>query len=121
MFDGKSASEIHWEALGRRCDKCQGPPVLEVLLAAPEDELVKKMPKRALQLVMANGGALPAITLRGPGGEPRRFIVALHTFACAAHRKELEHLAAGAPSSYHVELRRGPPASADRRVVQVRA
>jgi hypothetical protein len=89
------------------------------LILAPANEFLKDMPKRAMQLAAKHGGGVPIVQLRGPDGGPRKFVPALHTFACTAHRRELEHLAAGAPSSYHVELRRGP--AADRPIVQVRA
>ncbi len=110
IFRGRTAAEVHWAAIGRRCGKCKGPPVVEVLVFAPTHELVANAPQAAMRIAAQHEGNLPIVMLRGPGGEPRKFTPLMHEFACRHHAKELETLAARAPSSHFVDVKRGPGA-----------
>lgn len=108
VLQGRTPAEIHWQSLGRRCDQCQGPPVVEVLIFTPAEEAAEKFPRIVAKIMQDHGGALPLVLLRGPDGGPRRFLPVLHAFACRHHSKELELLAARAPSYNFVDIRRGP-------------
>lgn len=110
VLRGRTPSEVHWQALGRRCGHtgCGDVPAVEVVIYAPAKELLAADPQLVMRLAAANEGRIPLIDLVGPGGEPRQFIRHSHKFACRHHRKELEQLAAKAPSSFYVDVRRGP-------------
>ena len=81
--------DVHWAARGRRCPKCGGPPVVEAIIFAPAAELLQKSPQAVMRLAAENEGRVPITELRGPAGEPRKFVKIFQEFACTHHRKEL--------------------------------
>lgn len=111
LFETQTPAEVWRQLLNLRC-KCGAPGVMQVRVFLP---LAEVMPGGAHEHIgakqaMLNGGQLLPVVFRGPGGEPRQFIRALHAVGCRACRKDLELWAAKAPSYAVVEVDNGPPA-----------
>jgi hypothetical protein len=116
LFGGvKTAHEVNAQLGWRqRCAKCQGPPVIKVRMFMLYDEFVKRSPQMAMAIAATNpdGPFIPTMpTTFGP------MVKYASVCACSAHQKELEVMAAKAPSYVLVEIDRGP--GADKPVVQV--
>lgn len=116
LFGGvKTAQEIHAEYGWRqRCEKCGAPPAVQVRMFMEHDEFVQRSPEMAAAIAITNpkGNYIPCVPMTF--GNMVRFSTVT---ACKAHQKELEQMAAKAPSYVLVEVDYGP--GADKPFIQV--
>ncbi len=116
LFGGvKTAEEVHAEhGFKDRCLKCKGPPAIQIRMFMEHDEFVSRSPQLAAAIAASNpdGDHIPCVPMTfGP-------MVKYSTVtACKLHQKELELMAARAPSFVLVEIDYGP--GADKPVIQV--
>jgi hypothetical protein len=116
LFGGvKTAQEVHAQlGMRTRCLKCGGPPAIKVKMFMLHDEFVKRDPMLAASIAKSNPGGPYIPTTKTTFGPMVLFSTAT---ACRIHQKELELVAAKAPSYVLVEIDRGP--GADKPIVQV--
>ena len=105
---GIDVQELFSQGLNGRCGKCLRPAAMEIRVFMPAVDFVRDMPQMAMKIAAKNEGKIPVVMFRGPGGQPRKFVRALHAFACRQCRKELELWAAKAPSYAVVEIAEAP-------------
>jgi len=116
LFGGvKTAQEIHAQhGFRERCLKCKGPPSVQIRMFMEHDEFVQRAPEMAAAIAMSNpdGNTIPCVPMTfGP------MVKYATVTACRAHQKELELMAAKAPSFVLVEIDYGPGAT--KPVIQV--
>ncbi len=116
LFGGvKTAQEIHAEhGFRERCLKCKGPPSIQIRMFMLVDDFVKRAPEMAAAIAASNpdGNSIPCVPMTF--GNMVKYATVT---ACRHHQKELEVLAAKAPSYVLVELDYGP--GAPKPVIQV--
>ena len=107
LFGGRrTAAEVHAQhGFRRRCEKCGGPPSIQIKMFMLHDEFVKRAPLLAAEIAASNasGPYVPAVETKFGN-----MVMYAKVTACRMHAKELEHMAAKAPSYVMVEIDRGP-------------
>lgn len=100
LFNGRTAEEVHTEVTGQRCSGCGAPAPVAVRVYAPLGEVaVDYLAALSVQF----DGSVPVVETKHG-----KFVRVAQAFACARCTPALERTAAKHPSSWFVDIDRGP-------------